>query len=231
MTAGTLRWMRTSSVSRKVRLALRGRVVFVQLAQVHLQGLAGGRVRDLVHELDRIRQRPLGVFFSQVGDELLLRRLFTFFEYHHSQRTLSPPIMGDGDDCGLGDGVVGHEGVLQGNRGDPLPTALYEVLGPVLYLYVAVRVDGDDVAGLEPAVLGELVAPLFGVEVGPRDPRAPDLQLSHALAVPRDEALVAARPELDERPRQSLRGPKPVPLVLGSVVHLAAQVADGAERG
>src|SRR5918998_1194337 len=231
MAAGTLRWMRTSSVRRKVRLALRGRVVLVPLAQLHLQGLAGSGVWDLVHELDRVRQRPLRMIFGQEGGELFLRHLLVLLEDHHPYRPLTPPLVGDGDDGGLGDGVVGHEGVLEGHRGDPLPPALYEVLGPVLDLHVPIRIYGDDVAGLEPAVLGELLAPFLGVEVGPRDPRTPDLELAHALPVPRDKTLVTPRPELDERARQSLPGPDTVPLVLRGFVEQAAQAADGAKRG
>src|SRR5918998_2512384 len=230
MAAGTLRWMRTSSVRRKVRLALRGRVVLVPLAQLHLQGLAGSGVWDLVHELDGVRQRPLRMTFGQEGGELFLRHLLVLLEDHHPYRPLTPPLVRDGDDGGFGDGVVGHQGVLESHRGDPLPPALYEVLGPVLDLHVPTRIYGDDIAGLEPAVLGELLG-VLGVVISPRDPRTPDLQLPHALPVPRSEALVAPRPYLDERPRQALLGPDPVPLVLGSAVHEAAHVADGAKRG
>src|SRR5918997_5541334 len=113
-----------------------------------------------------------------MGHQLFLRNLRALFGDHHAQRSLAPPLVGDGDDGGLGDGVVGHEGVLEGDRGDPLPPALYEVFGPVLDLHVPPRIYGDDVAGSEPAVVCELLAPLPGVEVGTRDPWTPDLQLT-----------------------------------------------------
>src|SRR5918997_6035963 len=164
-----------------------------------------------------------------MGHQLFLRNLRALFGDHHAQRSLAPPLVGDGDDGGLGDGVVGHESVLEGDRGDPLSPALYEVLGAVLDLHVPVLVDGDDVAGLEPAVLGELLG-VLGVVVSPRDPWTPDLELAHRLSVPRYEALVAPRPELDERSRQALPGPDPVPLVLRDVVEQAAEVANGAQR-
>src|SRR5919199_2264124 len=214
------------------KLALRGRVVAVALAQLHLQGLPRGCVRDLLHELDRVGQRPLGVVGRQVGEKILLRSLRAFLEDHDPERTFLPPLVRYGDHGGLGYGVVGHQGVLEGDGGDPLPRTLYEVLGSVLYLHVPVFVDGDYVAGLEPAVIRELLAVFLCVEVRSRDPRAPDLQLAHRLPVPWDELLlVAPRPELDKRPGQALLGPDAVALVLRGFVEEGTEVADGAKGG
>src|SRR5918999_2592938 len=223
--------MRTSSVRRKAPLTLRGCVVLVPLAQLHLEGLARGGVWDLVHELDRVRQRPLRMIFREKGDELFLGHLLTLLENNHPYGTLAPSLVGDGDDGGLGDGVVGHEGVLEGDRGDPLSPALYEVFGSVLDLHVPHRIYGDDVTGSEPAIVCELLAPLLGVEVGPRDPGTLDLQLAHRLSIPRDEALITPRPDLDKRPGYALLGPYPVPLIIRGFVKLGAEVADGAQRG
>src|SRR5918911_5134370 len=160
------------------KLTLRGRVVAVSLAQLHLQDLPRGRVRDLLHELDRVGQRPLGVVGCQMRDKILPRSLRAFLEDHDPERAFLPPLVWYGDHGGLSHGLVGHQGVLEGHGGDPLPPALYEVLGPVLYLHVPVLVDGDYVTGLEPAVVRELLAVFFAVEVRSGHPRAPDLQLA-----------------------------------------------------
>src|SRR5215203_4565369 len=88
-----------------------------------------------------------------------------------------------------------------------LAPALYQVLVAVLYLDEAMLVYGDDIAGLEPAVLSELLGAFFGVEVALGYPGAADLQLAHGLAVPRNEILLfVASPHLDERDRGSLLG-------------------------
>jgi hypothetical protein len=63
--------------------------------------------------------------------------------------------MGNRDDGGLGDHGMGHDLVLELDRADPFAARLDHVLGAVAQLDVAVVVDGGDVAGLEPAVLGE----------------------------------------------------------------------------
>ena len=55
----------------------------------------------------------------------------SLFEDHGSQGAFEPFLVGDGDHGGLGDGGVGHEGVLQLDGGDPLAARLYEVLGAV----------------------------------------------------------------------------------------------------
>ena len=96
------------------------------------------------------------------------------------------------------------------------PSALYEILGTVLYLDVAVLVYGDDVAGPEPAVLGELVGALFGVEV------RPETQGPRISSSPIDSPSHAAKPS-SPRALTSMNAPGmpclalPVPLVLGVI--------------
>ena len=47
------------------------------------------------------------------------------------QRALAPPLVGHADDRGLAHGRVGHQLVLQLDRGDPLAAGLDDVLGAV----------------------------------------------------------------------------------------------------
>ena len=65
--------------------------------------------------------------------------------------------------------------------------------------------DRDDVAGLEPAVLGPALRLLGRVVVAGGDPRAAHLELAHRLAVPRQDVPVdVAVAQLDERQRPAL---------------------------
>ena len=69
------------------------------------------------------------------------------------ERPLRPLLVGHRDHGRLGDGLVAHQRVLERDGRDPLAARLDEVLGAVLHLDVAVGMDRDDVAGLEPAVV------------------------------------------------------------------------------
>ena len=73
---------------------------------------------------------------------------------------------------------------------DPLAAGLDHVLRAIRDPHVALGVDRDDVAGLEPAVVGEAVGLLAALEVARRDPGAAHLELAHRLAVPRSTAAL-----------------------------------------
>src|SRR2546423_436990 len=88
------------------------------------------------------------------------------------------------DHGGLEDLGMGHDRVLQLDRGDPLAARLDDVLGSVDDHDVAVRCDPGHVAGAEPTVLGELSG-VVAVVIAPRDPRSANLDLAKGHAVPR----------------------------------------------
>ena len=179
---------------------------------------------------NRSGSHHLAKFGREELAQLVVGRRRPLPQHDDRERPLRPLLVGHGDDRGLGDGRVAHERVLERDRGDPLAARLDEVLRAVLDLDVAVRLDGDDVAGLEPAVVRPAVRAVRRVVVGGRDPDAAHLELAHRLAVPRHEALGAARADLDERRRDALLGAVAVLLVLGQR-HLAArELGDGAER-
>jgi hypothetical protein len=138
--------------------------------------------------------------------------------------------VGNRDNGGLGDRVVGHQLVLQRDGRDPLAPALDEIFGPVLYPYVTEIVYRHYVAGLEPAVLGEPVGAFGVVVVGAGDVRPAHLDLAHRLVVPRDEPLVAARPYLDERQRPTRLRHVVVTFVFVLLPDLASEARDGGER-
>src|SRR5207247_10656384 len=87
---------------------------------------------------------------------------------------------------------VTHQGVLERDGADPLATRLDEILRAILHVHGAALVDRDDVAGLEPAVLGEAIAAVVAFEIRPGDPWTARLQPTHRLPVPRHAAVFVA---------------------------------------
>ena len=60
---------------------------------------------------------------------------------------------------------MAHQRALERDRADPLAARLDQVLRPILHLHGRRRVDRHDVAGLEPAVVGEAIAGVGAVVV------------------------------------------------------------------
>src|SRR5207253_7044231 len=123
-------------------------------------------------------------------------------EHHAREGPLLPAGMRGRDDRSLRDRRVTHERVLERDRADPLAPGLDEVLGAILDLDVASRVDGDDVAGSEPAISRETVRRLRSPLVRASDPRTAHLELTHRLPAPGHRvARVAPRAHRDTRHR------------------------------
>src|SRR5205823_7380308 len=95
--------------------------------------------------------------------------------------------------------------VLELDGRDPLATGLDHVLRAVLDLDEATRVDRDDVAGAEPAVLRPAVRGLGRVVIRRGDPGSAHLELAHRLSVPRHVLVAGADADLDEREREAGR--------------------------
>src|SRR5918995_4488333 len=168
-------------------LALGGRVAFELLAQLQLLELARCGHRDGLHELVGVWQPEPGEVHFQVGVQLVLRRALAFHEDDGGQRPLVPLLVGDGYYTGLGDGGVGHKGILQLDRGDPLPPALYEVFAAVGDLDKPETVYGDDVTRPEPTVLRKLVVALRLLVIRACDPGTADFELAQRFSVPGDQ--------------------------------------------
>ena len=164
---------------------------------------------------------------------------------HAGQRPLHPLLAGDGDHGGLGDLRVRHDLVLQLDRADPLAAGLDQVLRAVDEPEAAVAVDGRDVAGAQPAVVGELRAAALAAVVlasrstGPRPASRrwrssshgcglagagiddPQVHERHRLPLPRPR-VGALR--LVERRRPSVRGLEIVAIGLVSVMPQACRI-------
>ena len=97
--------------------------------------------------------RPARNSRSAVGVEL-----GAALEHDARARPLAPLLVGHGDDRRLEHVGVGHDLVLELDRRDPLAARLHEVLGAVDELDVGAVAQLGDVAGAQPAVLGELLA-------------------------------------------------------------------------
>ena len=141
-------------------------------------------------------------------------------QHDDGERPLDPFRMRHGDHRRFLHGGVAHEGVLHRDRADPLAARLDQVLGAVGQVQVPLRVDGDHVAGLEPAVVRPAVLRALHVRVGRGDPRTPDLELALGLAIPRHlaAALVDAA-HLYQPGGEALLGADAHLLVVGHLAH------------
>ena len=136
--------------------------------------------------------------------------------------------MGDADDGRLADGVVGHDGVLEFDRGDPLAAAFDHVLGTVDDLDVALVVDGDDIAGFEPRALEVRFVRVGTFEVRVGHPRAANVEFTEVLPVPLDFlAVVVDYFELEAGDDKSLFAAFVVLLVGREVAEALFDVGDG----
>src|SRR5207248_4170734 len=124
---------------------------------------------------------------------------------------------------------VRHDRVLEINRADPFAAGLDQILGAVGDAHVAVGIDAADVAGAQPAIVAEAAGIVDAVVAG-GDERPAHLDLTHLVAVPRRDALVAHDTQLHQRHRHAGGGVAPDALVLGRVVELGLLVGDGAHR-
>src|SRR5437763_1343502 len=98
----------------------------------------------------------------------------------------------------FGHGRMTHQRVLERDGADPLATRFDHVLQAVLNDDRSARVDGGDVARLEPAICREPIA-VLALEVGADDPWTSYLELTDRRAVPRHDAFFVSGPDLDER--------------------------------
>ena len=84
-------------------------------------------------------------------------------ERDHRLDGLAPAVVGHADDRDLGHGRVLGQDLLDLGRVDVLPAGDDHVLEPVLDEEVAVVVDVPDVAGAEPAVVGDRLGGVVGL--------------------------------------------------------------------
>src|SRR5439155_15895559 len=174
-------------------------------AERRLAELARGALWYLGHELERVGQPPFREAGREERAELVRGRGLPGLEHNDREGTLLPLRMRDRDDRGFGDRGVTHERVLERDRADPFAPGFDEVLGAVLDLDVAARVDGDDVAGSEPAISRETVRRLRAAVVRASDPGTAHFELTHRLSVPGHLVpRVVPGADLDERHRVPL---------------------------
>ena len=147
-------------------------------------------------------------------------------------KATSPLLVLQTDDGGFGHGGVGHDLVLELDRGDPFATGLHDVLRAVDDAQVGVLVDGGDIAGPEPAVSRERLRRTRVVVVLAGDPRTAHLQLTAGLAVPGHAFTgdLIHHSEVDTDRDHADGGAQVGPLVLGEAVELALELAARGQR-
>src|SRR5256886_5478353 len=175
------------------------------LAERRLAELARRALWYLSHEFERVGQPPFREAGREERAELVRGRRLPGLEQDDREGTLLPARVRDGDDRGFGNRWVTHERVFERDRADPLAPGLDEVLGAILDLDVPARVDGDDVAGAEPAIRRETVRRLGAPVVRASDPGTAHLELTHRLPVPGHLVpRIVPGADLDERHRVPL---------------------------
>ncbi len=129
-------------------------------AQLTLEDLARGVAGEAIDELDVLGDLEGRELPAQVVGQLSLGHV----GFAHDERGdgLDPLLVRDADDGHLGDGGVGVERVLDLTGGDEDAARVDDVLDAVDDEDVALLVDADEVAGVEPAV-GEGVLGRGGV--------------------------------------------------------------------
>src|SRR5256714_11229428 len=201
------------------------------LAERRLTELARRALWNLGHELERVRQPPFREAGREERAELVRGRGLPGLEQDDREGTLLPARMRDRDDGGFGDRGVTHERVLERDRADPLAPGLDEVLGAILDLDIAARVDGDDVAGAEPAIRRETVRRFRASVVRASDPGTAHFELTHRLPVPGHLVpRVVPGADLDERHRVPLLCAIAEARLHIRVLEIAHQTGDNTER-
>src|SRR5258708_15630881 len=171
----------------------------VLLAQLRFEQLAGGGMGQLVDEDKVIGKLPFGELCAQEFAKLFRLRAGAVFQSYDGQRTLLPFWMKGCDHRRFADGAVAHDRVLKVGGADPFSTGLDHVFAAVHDLDAALRVDGGDVTGAEPALFGPALAGLRRVVIAGSDPRSAHLEFAGGLADVRGHSVGRADAEADDR--------------------------------
>ena len=131
------------------------------LPQRRFQQLASRGMGQAGDKDELIRQLPLSELADQKRMQFLRGDLATFLEDDNRERSFLPLGMGGGDHRCLHHRRVGDKSILHVHGADPFPSGLDQILGAVGDLHIALDIDGDDIAGAEPAVVCPAVA-FFG---------------------------------------------------------------------
>src|ERR1700740_1666912 len=76
-------------------------IVAIFVSQVLLAELAGGGVRQFLHEFDRVGQPPFGNFAVQMGADFLRGHMAVVVPDYEEKGPLIPPGMWNPDRCSL----------------------------------------------------------------------------------------------------------------------------------
>ena len=160
------------------------------VAELALEQLAGGGVRQGLHEQHLIGQPPFGDLAFEERQQFRLGDLLAVLLDHEQDGPLVPLGMRHADDGAFGHGRMRHGVVLKLHRADPFAARFDHILGAVDDVHGAGFVDGGDVARIEPAVHPGAAILLLVVAAG--DPGPAHEQPAERLAVARKLRAVRA---------------------------------------
>ena len=137
---------------------------------------------------------------QQVRGKVFRLGRFAGFEHDAGQWPFAPLGVGDGDHGRFGHVGVGHQGVFQIDRTDPLAAGLDQVFGAVGDAHKTHRVHAGHIARAQPAVGAELVFAHRHLVVTAGDEGATHLNFANMLTVPRGiESVFAPDAQLRQR--------------------------------
>src|ERR1700737_2200513 len=196
------------------RIAVRSRPLLMDdgrgaPAQDELLDLAGRGLGELLDEVEPLRHLEMRQVRAGEFSKLLRGCGLTGFEYDESGRRLTPALVRKADHRHLLHGGMTQQASFDLHGGNVLPAADDDVLEPVAYLGVAVRVDDRGIAGVEPSVPDRLVRGLRITVVALEHHVAADHDLADRAPVVWDllasfrvhDAQVAGRDQLHSLPR------------------------------
>src|SRR5438552_3906372 len=98
------------------------------------------------------------MLLAQIATQLGSIRRVVVSRHYHGEWTFLPLWVRHRYHGGFTDAGMSDNRVLQVHRANPLAAGLHQVFGAVGDLHVAFGIDGDDVAGAEPSIVGPFVA-------------------------------------------------------------------------
>src|SRR5579875_690205 len=152
-----------------------GEVVAVTLAQRELGELAGRGAWNRVDKDIIVRKPPFREFIGDKLPDLVGCNSSALLRHNERERPLVPLWMRHCDHGRFSDGWMGHYGIFQVDRTNPLTARFDEILATVGYLNKSLAVNGGNITRAQPPVRGKFFRVGCHFKVSPGNVRAAHL--------------------------------------------------------